>query len=197
MKGATALKVRTPRNLAELNKAGTLYTRADEEWREGRARSAFRLFLSAARAGATPALGIVAQFYDQGYGVRTDPAQALRWYREAHRHGDHSVANNIGCILRDQGKLRQAISWYERAARAGDGDANLNIAKIHLNRGSNKRAADYLRKTCSSPWATQGSKEEAGVMLKALTAQKPAPHRGKAQHEATPDCAGGASRRQR
>ena len=75
------LLVRKPRNLTELNRAGLLYTRAQEAWRKDRARAAFRLFLAAARAGEDGAFGIVAQFYDRGYGVRRDEKAALSWYQ--------------------------------------------------------------------------------------------------------------------
>lgn len=171
------MKVRKPRNLTELNRAGLLYSRAQEAWLKGRARSAFRLFLAAARAGEDGAFGIVAQFYDRGYGVRHDETAALRWYQLAyqHRRTDSGAANNMGCIWRDRGKLVRALRWFQRAVELGDADANLEIAKTYLRRGNTPRARPYLRKTARSPWATEQSKQEAGVLLKKMTPKKGEP----------------------
>lgn len=150
-------------------KANRLYQRAEEEWRRGRLRPAFRLFLAAAKAGITPAFGTVAQFYDFGDGVRANENEALLWYRRAYRNGDCSVANNIGCILRDRKRLKEALLWFRRAVKRGDGDANLNIAKLYLqHKGNQGLAARFLKETCMSRNVTEGSKEEARHLLKQL-----------------------------
>jgi len=132
-------------------------------------RSAFRLFLSAAKNGMVPAFGTVAQFYDRGEGVKANQKAALYWYRRAYRHGSETAANNIGCIWHDRGKLSRGIWWLKRAVELGDDDANLNIAKIYLGTGRDlKRAIHYLNKTRESDRATVGSKEEARLLLKRL-----------------------------
>ena len=144
-----------------------LYQRAEENWSRGRLKQAFRFFLAAAKTGMTPAFGTLAQFYDQGDGVKVNPTAALFWYVRAYRSGDHSVANNIGCILRDKNKVTQALNWFRRAIRSGDDDANLNIAKIYLGKKRDlRRATHYLRKVTSSKEVTEGSKEEATVLLR-------------------------------
>lgn len=170
------LLVRKPRNLTELNKAGLLYTRAQEAWLRGRARLAFRLFLAAARAGEDGAFGILAQFYDRGYGVRHDEEAALRWYQLAYRRRrtDSGAANNMGCIWRDRGKLVRALGWFQRAVDLGDADANLEIAKVYRSKGDLVKARLYLHKTRRSPWATEQSKEEAALLLKTLTTKNAA-----------------------
>lgn len=151
------------------NDANELYQRAEEEWRRGRLRSAFRYFLAAARAGMIPAFGIVAQFYDQGDGVKANENAALHWYHRAYRNGDHSVANNIGCILRDRNKLAQALLWFRRAAKQGDGDANLNIAKLYIcHRHDPTRAIPFLQEVNRSRSVTAGSKLEARRLLTQL-----------------------------
>ena len=158
------------------SEANSLYQRADEEWRRGRLRSAFRLFLAAAKGGMSSAFGIVGQFYDHGDGVKANRSAALYWYRKAYRHGSNSAANNIGCIWRDRGNLGRAILWLMRAANLGDGDANLNIAKIYLHRkGDLRKATDYLNKACRSRHATEGSKEEARLLLGELKSKKAKP----------------------
>lgn len=150
-------------------KANRLYQRAEEQWARGRLQRAFRLFLAAAKAGVTPAFGVVAQFYDFGDGVRANKNEALLWYRRAYRNGDCSVANNIGCILRDRRRLNEALLWFRRAVKLGDGDANLNIAKLYLQRNGNPAlAVRFLKETCSSRNVTEGSKEEARDLLKQL-----------------------------
>src|ERR1700720_4050227 len=123
------LKARKLRSLAEANRANHLYQQGDEAWQRGRLRPAFRFFLAAARAGMVAAFSTVGNFYDHGMGVKTNPDAALYWYRQAYRNGARSVANNIGCILRDRKKVGQAIKWFQQAVRQRDGDANLNIAK--------------------------------------------------------------------
>lgn len=168
------MKIRKPRNLAELNRAGLLYTRAQQAWRRRQADSAFRLFLAAARAGEVSAFSIVGQFYDQGYGVRADENAALSWFQLAYRCGqrDSFAASNIGCIWRDRGKIARALRWFRRAVKFGDADANLEIAKIYIHKGDLIKARPYLNKTRRSPWATEQSKEEARRLLKKMATRK-------------------------
>jgi TPR repeat protein len=151
-----------------VNKAKHLQERAEEEWRQGRMHSAFRLMLADAKMGVRKAVAPVAYFYDYGEGTKPNKAAALYWYRRAYRNGDSSAANNIGCIWRDRNKVSRALLWLRRAVRLGDADANLNVAKIYLNRGDSEKAIPYLNKTCKSR-ATQGSKEEARMLLKQVT----------------------------
>jgi TPR repeat protein len=163
------LKVRAFRSMAHTNAANALYQRADEQWGRGRMRSAFRLFLAAAKAGMVPASEIVGQFYDHGIGVKADQDLALYWYRRAYRHGYDSAANNIGCVWRDRKKVSRALVWLHRAVKLGDDDANLNIAKIYLrDNRSLKKAILYLKKVYRSRYVTEGSKEEARLLLERL-----------------------------
>lgn len=181
------LLVTKPKNLTELNRAGLLYTRAQKAWLRGRARSAFKLFLAAARAGEDGAFGIVAQFYDRGYGVRHDEKAALSWYQLAygHRRTDSGAANNMGCIWRDRGKLVRALRWFQRAVELGDADANLEIAKVYLRKSDLVKARPYLHKTRRSPWATEQSKEEAGLLLRRMATKKGEPSGSKGRTKGT------------
>ncbi len=151
----------------------TMYKRAEKEWRQGRVRSAFRLYLAAAEVGVVSAFRIVGQFYDCGTGVRANEAKALYWYRRAYRQGDRSAANNIGCIWRDRNKLSRAIRWFHRAVELGDDDANLNLAKICLRNGGDLRKTNhYLNKVWRSRHVTQGSRVEAMQLLRKIKTKR-------------------------
>lgn len=148
---------------------GLLYERAATAWQEGHMKRAFKSMLAAANAGVVAAFTPVAQFYDFGDGVKPDEERALYWYGRAYRHGDYSAANNIGCIWRDRGQVARAIHWFKRAESLGDGDASLNIAKVFLEKhGELASALRYLRKTARSVRATEGSREEASLLLRKL-----------------------------
>ncbi|MGH9746547.1 MAG: tetratricopeptide repeat protein [Candidatus Acidiferrales bacterium] len=177
-----AVKAGRLRNLGEAIRANELYRRGDEAWSKGHLRPAFRLFLAAARAGMEAAFSTVGNFYHNGIGVNANPDTALDWYRLAYRAGARSVANNIGCILRDRKKFGQAIEWFRRAVQQKDGDANLNIAKIYLHKGDLVKTRSYLDKTRRSPWATEQSKEEARSLLRKMMSRKadnPGTHRAR------------------
>jgi TPR repeat protein len=164
------------------NKGAALYQRAEESWTKGKLSDAFQLFLAAAKTGFVPADRVLASFYDQGTGVRTNRQAALYWYMRAYlehdslrQRGDSMSANNIGCIWRDRQKPKTAIMWFKRAVRLGDGDANLNIAEIYLRNSRNRqKAVHYLRNTISSPYATDGSIEQAKKLLSEIRRAKDA-----------------------
>ena len=158
------------------NKAKHLYELADKEWSRGHMRAAFRLFLAAAKAGNPSAFGIVAQFYDFGDGVKFNEQTALYWYLRAYRHGDTAVANNIGCILRDQNRLKAALQWFYRAVTHGDADANLEIGRIYLHRKRDpKTATRYLNAVCKAKNALEQSKELASELLNGIRSHLYAP----------------------
>lgn len=153
--------------------ANALYQRAQEEWKRGRLKSAFRLFLAAAKAGCNPARSTVGCFYDQGIGVKADEDAALHWYRLAYRSGSMLATNNIGVIWRDRGKIRRALLWFERAVRLGDGDANLQIAKIYLDvKPDLRKAVRYLNNACKARFITEGSKDEAKRLLEKIEKER-------------------------
>jgi hypothetical protein len=150
-----------------------LYQRANERWKKGRLRIAFRLFLAAARAGSISALGIVGYFYDDGIGVKSNRNAALYWYKRAYRRGSALAANNIAVIWRDRHRPDRAMVWFKRAVMLGSTDSNLDIGEILLRNPRNRRRAmSYLTKTCKSRSATQGSREQARALLMDLRKAK-------------------------
>jgi uncharacterized protein len=120
---------------------------ANRQWDQGELRSAFRLFLAAAKAGSSNSQTSLGYFYDAGIGVKPNRELALRWYRRAYRQGDACAANNIGTIFRDEQKTTHALRWFELAVNLGGGDANLEIAKIYLTKNDRANAIRYLKRT--------------------------------------------------
>ncbi len=165
----------------ERTHADRLFELAHERWRQGRLKSAFRLFLAGAKTGDVGCQLNLGNFYSDGIGLRPNPAAALEWYTRAYRQKYGPAASNIGVLFRNEGKLREALSWFERAAKLGDGDANLEIAKIYLGRNERSRAAYYLKRTLGARTGdtTEASREEASFLLRELGKRKPeaSPHR--------------------
>ncbi len=149
-----------------------LLARAHQQWKKGELRSAFRLFLNAAKLGDVTAQLDLGYFYDTGTGIKPNRSAALQWYKRAYRQGHCSAANNIGTIFRDEGDSRQAIAWFERAVSLGDIDANLEIAKVLLK--EKKRAPEarlYLKRVLAAKSkvdVTKASREEAMRLLKGI-----------------------------
>jgi TPR repeat protein len=97
------------------SKVEELFLLADKEWNRGKARSAFRLFHAAAKAGNIAAQVNLGCSYDHGIGVWRNQLAAFSWYKRACRRGDASAANKIGTIWGDEQKPQRAFYWFERA----------------------------------------------------------------------------------
>jgi TPR repeat protein len=146
-----------------------LFIRADKQADEGNFKSAFRLFLAAAKAGDSGCQINVGNYYDAGTGVRRDPSAAMYWYKRAYRRGEASAAHNIGVVWRNEKKYRRALEWFKRAVKLGDAEANLEIAKYYLEvEKSSVKAAPYLEKVCGSNRVTEAGLEEARGLLRRL-----------------------------
>jgi TPR repeat protein len=151
------------------------YALATEEWRRGRLRRAFRLFLSAAEDGNRLAFETVGSFYDDGVGTKVDKDAALHWYRRAYRHGSFVAPNNIGVIYRDRKDLKRALTWFRRAVEHKDANANLNIAKIYLkDKRSIDKAIHHLEAVgkAKADDATESAKEEARLLLRQISVRR-------------------------
>jgi TPR repeat protein len=75
-----------------------LFIRADKQADEGNFKSAFRLFLAAAKAGDSSCQINVGNYYDAGKGVRRNRSAAMYWYKRAYRRREASAAHNIGVM---------------------------------------------------------------------------------------------------
>jgi tetratricopeptide (TPR) repeat protein len=146
-----------------------LFIRADKQADGGDFKSAFRLFLAAAKAGDASCQINVGNFYDAGTSVRRNRSAAMYWYKRAYRRGNASAAHNIGVMWRNEKKYRRALEWFKKAVRLGDPEANLEIAKYYLEfEKSPMKAAPYLQKVCDSNWVTESGVEEARTLLRRL-----------------------------
>jgi TPR repeat protein len=148
-----------------------LFQRADKAWEAGNLKSAFRLFLRAAKAGDIGCQVNLGTFYSDGIGMKPNRAKGMRWYMRAYRKGERCAAHNIGCVYRIENDLNQALAWFERAICLGDTDANLDVAKIHLKRGENQKAIRHLKRVIKAkPYSevTANSWEEAQRILRRL-----------------------------
>ncbi len=148
-----------------------LSQRADQAWEAGNLRSAFRLFLRAAKAGEIGCQLNLGTFYCHGIGVKPNREKALYWYRRAYKLGYSPAASNIACVYRDEDNQRKTLEWFQRAVNLGDVEANLNIAKILLDRGEKKQAIRRLRLVAKAkPYVevTADSWEQARRILRRL-----------------------------
>jgi uncharacterized protein len=144
-----------------------LFIRATAQEEKGDLRSAFRLFLAAAKAGDSSCQVNLGNFYDDAIGVRRNRSAALHWYKLAYRRGEASAASNIGVMLRKEGHTKRALGWFERAVRLGDEEAHLEIAKHYLRNEKNPvKAIPHLRKVCRSNCVTEAGRQEATKLLR-------------------------------
>jgi hypothetical protein len=151
-----------------------LFVLADKRQEEGRLKSAFRLFLAAAKGGDSGCQINLGNFYSGGIGVKPNRAAALYWYKRAYRQNYCSAASNIAHMLWREGKLKQALAWYKRATKLGDRDANLEVAKICLQFGRRAEAVRNLERAFKSDpnYITQASREEAGRLLRRMRKER-------------------------
>jgi TPR repeat protein len=158
-----------------------LFQRADKQWEAGKLNSAFRLFLTCAKAGDSGCQVNLGTFYRDGIGVKPNRDRALFWYRRAYRHGEAAAASNVGVIYRDEKNLKQALAWFQRAK---DGDADLAIALMYLQEQEQTKAIYYLERACKAERVTEASRDEARQLLKRLL--RPSGGTGKKETGAKP-----------
>ena len=149
------------------SKTDDLFTRADKQADKGNLRSAFRLYLAAAKEGDSSCQVNLGNCYDDGTGVLRNRSAALYWYKRAYRRGESSAAHNLGVMWRNEQKFKRARNWFEKAVLLGDDEANLEIAKHYLQVEPDPvRAIACLEKVCKSNCVSQAGLEEASKLLK-------------------------------
>ncbi len=144
-----------------------LFIRAAKQEEKGKFRSAFQLYLAAAKSGDTSCQVYVGNFYDDGTGVRRNRTAALYWYKRAYRRGDACAASNIGVMWRNENNLKRAVQWFKKSVRLGNEEAHLEIAKYYLGDEPNlAKAIRHLKSVLQSNRVTEAGLEEATALLK-------------------------------
>ena len=99
-----------------------------------------------------PAMTLLGELFNQGLGVRQDPAEAARWYRLASARGDPHATAALALMAADgRGTARDpaaARALFEKAAALGEPTAAYNLALLLLGSDSSAdmaRAASLLR----------------------------------------------------
>lgn len=142
---------------------------AHAAWEAGRLKDAFRLFRRNAESGSVHDMLNLGYFHDAGIGTSVDKAEALRWYKRAHRLGDTAAACNIAAVYQELGNHRLMVAWYRRAIDMRDDDACVDLARCLLDgigvRRSTDEALSLLRRAATSTVITPAGREEARALL--------------------------------
>ena len=74
--------------------------------------------------------------YQQGFGVRQDDVEALKWYFLAAKQGDAVAELSLG-LIHAEGRgvpedFSEAINWYRRSAERGNSDAPFYLGRMYL-----------------------------------------------------------------
>jgi TPR repeat protein len=92
--------------------------------------------LASAGGGATSWIALEAQYLlglccDNGFGIETDAAEAVKWYRKAAAQGHSGAQYNLGnCYYSGVGVEKDqavAVGWYRKAAAQGHRDAQNSL----------------------------------------------------------------------
>ena len=72
--------------------------------------------------------------FQNGYGVRQDYAEAMKWYRKSAEQGNVAGQNNIGWMFQNGYGVRQdyaeAMKWYRKSAEQGNESAKANLESL-------------------------------------------------------------------
>lgn len=117
----------------------------------------FEALRRSAEQGDLGAINALGQAYQYGRGVSADPAEAMRWYRQAADRGFPASQSNIGYLYQNGiGVPRdevEAAAWFRKAADQGFATAQYNLAVLHeLGRGvpKNLEAAVELHRKAAA-----------------------------------------------
>ncbi|MET7764078.1 CHAT domain-containing protein [Streptomyces sp. NPDC005393] len=75
-----------------------------------------------------------------------DSGLAQSLYERAAEHGSTDAMNNLGVLLKQQGRLDEAERWLRRAAATGDPDAANNLARTLHERGELEEAVVWFER---------------------------------------------------
>lgn len=92
---------------------------------------AFRLNEIAAENGMHDAVLAMGWFYLNGYGVKPNVGEAVRWFKKSARQGDTSAMFSLGQIAYTDREFEEALIWFERAAKKGHHRSSFWIGKMY------------------------------------------------------------------
>lgn len=107
-----------------------------------------------AESGDAQAQFLLGKCYHNGFGVKKDMIEAVKWYRKAAEQGDASAQYNPGwCYANGEGVVQdyaEAVKWFRKAADQGLASAQYNLGWCYVNgRGVSQNypeAAKWWRK---------------------------------------------------
>jgi len=116
-------------------KAEELYQKGMARYEKGNKSQAYTLFLEAAEYGNVKAQNSLGVMYYEGYGVKRDYAEAIKWYRKAIDHGVVKAICNLG-IMYEEGKgvkkdYSEAVKLYRKAAEQGNANAQNRLGVMY------------------------------------------------------------------
>ena len=142
---------------------GQLFTTAGiaQDFEDGRTayeagdyKKALAILQPLAEAGDSQAQVTIGIMYDNGLGVASDPAEALKWYIRAAEQGIPEVQHDVG-VKYFQGTgtdqdFAEAARWWEQSANAGLADSQFNLGLMYyrglgVNRDYDKAAGLFLK----------------------------------------------------
>ena len=120
--------------------------------------SDFRETLQLAEQGVAEAQHNMGVMYHNGYGVRQDYAEAVKWFRRAAAQGYASAQYNLGVMYKNGRGVRQddteAVKWFRQAAAQGLAPAPYNLGWMYANgRGvlqDRALAQEWFGKACQN-----------------------------------------------
>ena len=109
----------------------------------------------------TPVISLGGMYFN-GWGVRQDVTDAVKWYRRAAEQGDEVSQYNLGAIYAyGQGVPQdglEAVKWFRQAADQGNPDAQFNLGKMYATGRGVQRDSVEAQKWFSLA-AAQGYKD--------------------------------------
>ncbi len=113
------------------------YDHGVELYNNGDFVAAFQELLPLAEAGNMDAQQAIGLMYERGRGVKTNYAEAARWYERAAIQGHEIAAGNLGVLYRDGSGVarnyQMAIKWLIQGAMADEPYAQYNLGALYAN----------------------------------------------------------------
>ena len=76
----------------------------------------------------------LAYCYEHGLGISKSISEAVDWYQESARRGDHISAPAMTALgrLAESDDVKEALDWYKKSAAAGDKEAQAALRRLDM-----------------------------------------------------------------